>query len=507
MNNSTSLQVLRDSHLYNEDLGFTDSERRLVNFCKSTFLRLWCYPNVFAKNQGIGSHAELCDVTVVFNKSIILFSDKAILFNSDKELGVAWDRWYRKAVSKSAEQLRGAHHQLTSLSDKLYLDAACTQPFPVPVDARSFDIHLVAVARGATAACKAHFGGTGSGSLIQMNFEPEAGEDEAELDKDERRVFRVVTERGASPFVHVFDADSLELVLKELDTTADFVAYLGSRKALLLGPADVVACGEEELLALFLRGISDLDLRQGANRRNPTDLLVYGDASWPKLQADPAFQAYRRRMKKSYWVDDVINGFIKDGGPSVGDALMDARYLQTGLIKFASTSRRTRLTIYEHYEEVARLAFAEDDARVRTFIAPEAPDTAFVIMIEREGGPRSPETAAEDLLAWCFAAKPRLPQVSHIVGLLFWRRPGTLTMAGAHITYTSAETWGEEQEAHSRTALSWLTRRQGRLAELPPAEGFKPLSAMRTSPRRDSEKRKKRDKKAAAASRKRNRLK
>jgi hypothetical protein len=69
--------------------GTTASERYLAKLCKSTFLSLWSYPNLYShegrKNEkGVGK--ELCDLLVVFDNDIIIFSDKLIEFKHTEDI-------------------------------------------------------------------------------------------------------------------------------------------------------------------------------------------------------------------------------------------------------------------------------------------------------------------------------------------------------------------------------------------------------------------------------------
>jgi hypothetical protein len=147
----------------------TDSERYLRRLCDRTFLSLWTYPGVY-RDQGKSSKKadgkEVCDVVVVFQNHVILFSDKSCELKRSGDWDVDWQRWYRKAVVKSADQLWGAERWIREFPDRLYLDRACTQPFPITLPAPSeIRFHRVAVARGAAAACRDYFG-SGTGSLM-----------------------------------------------------------------------------------------------------------------------------------------------------------------------------------------------------------------------------------------------------------------------------------------------------------------------------------------------------
>ena len=79
-----------------------ESERLLSTICEKTFLKLWAYPSVF-RDEGKsedGDGKEICDFLVVFQKDIIIFSDKLIKFNKDKLEEVAWKRWEKRAITE-----------------------------------------------------------------------------------------------------------------------------------------------------------------------------------------------------------------------------------------------------------------------------------------------------------------------------------------------------------------------------------------------------------------------
>jgi hypothetical protein len=70
-------------------------------------LRLWSQTNVFTDEgfkDGKGATKELSDALVIFGNHVIIFSDKHVNFQEDRELNVAWPRWYRRAVLESCKQ-------------------------------------------------------------------------------------------------------------------------------------------------------------------------------------------------------------------------------------------------------------------------------------------------------------------------------------------------------------------------------------------------------------------
>src|SRR6266568_2140546 len=91
--------------------GVTASERYLGNLCRKSFLSLWSHSNLFT-NKGVnekgGDGKELCDLLVVFEDHIIIFSDKSCNFPDTGDVWLDWSRWYRRSIEKSADQIFGA---------------------------------------------------------------------------------------------------------------------------------------------------------------------------------------------------------------------------------------------------------------------------------------------------------------------------------------------------------------------------------------------------------------
>ncbi len=75
--------------------GTTSAERYLQKLCENAFLRLWSYPGVY-RDQGkvgvTGDGKEVCDLLVVFENHIIIFSDKACVFPDSGDIEHDWAR-------------------------------------------------------------------------------------------------------------------------------------------------------------------------------------------------------------------------------------------------------------------------------------------------------------------------------------------------------------------------------------------------------------------------------
>jgi hypothetical protein len=142
--------------------GVTPSERYLNSLCEISFLSLWSYPGVYRDQKvgGKGDGKELCDMVVVFDNHVLIFSDKHHSFTESEDLDLDWQRWYRQAIHSSALQAWGAERWLKEHPDRIYLDRSCTRQFPLPIPSNeNARYHLIAVAHGCEDRCKAEFRG------------------------------------------------------------------------------------------------------------------------------------------------------------------------------------------------------------------------------------------------------------------------------------------------------------------------------------------------------------
>lgn len=129
------------------------------------------------KDQGSGGgrHGgkEVCDLLVVFEEHVIIFSDKTCDFPASGDLDLDWRRWYNRAVVRSVKQLRGAERWIRNFPDRLFMDRQCAHPFPYPLPrSEEARFHRIIVAGGAGDRCKEELGGNGSLMLRFDKFDP-----------------------------------------------------------------------------------------------------------------------------------------------------------------------------------------------------------------------------------------------------------------------------------------------------------------------------------------------
>jgi SEC-C motif len=357
--------------------GSTESERVLARLCNDTFLGFWSYPNVYRDQGPKGLYHELVDLLVVIGNDIILFSDKLCQFPAIDCVNTAWIRWYKRAVQRSAEQLFGAERWIREHPERLFLDPACQQRLPLPIDhVGECRFHRIVVASGAKDACQRSLGG--SGSLV---LAPEIqGPDHIQAENPNFKPFFVGTVMPKKGWVHVVDDVTLPLILHELDTIADFLAYLKAKEHLLLtdGLKPVIS-GEENLLATFLANDGADWSAMAADISKKGAGLIVADEIWDHFRDSPSYRQRRTAGDDSRRVwDRMIQEFathtfggtlIKGSASSVEDNEVIFRIL-------ASEPRRARAFLT--HQMLERCLLSEPDrAAFRVVSSPTHPDTGY----------------------------------------------------------------------------------------------------------------------------------
>lgn len=294
--------------------GTTESEQHLSKLTDGSFLNLWSYPNPFIdkKQNEKGDGKELCDVLVVCDPYVLIFSEKNIKWKGG-DVTLAWKRWSRRAIQQAATQTAGAERWIAQFPDRIYTDSACTQPLPIdlpPLDRRR--VHRIVVARGAGDACKEYFGGEGTGSLLII---PEIKDAEHWDGKDANvRPFCLGDIDSEGSFVHVLDDGSLDFVLSELDTITDFTAYLEKKEKFIRSGHLGTAYGEEDLVAYYSvhlnsKGEHDFVHPEGRYWREGETASI---AEWSQhYVSDPQYIAKKNGDRISYLWDKMIVNFTE----------------------------------------------------------------------------------------------------------------------------------------------------------------------------------------------------
>lgn len=263
--------------------GFSESEKYLGRIAQQTFLSFWSHLNLFRSRN-----KELADLIIIFDEHIIIFSDKSCAL---KEGEHGWSRWHKRAVLESAQQLYRAAGWIRKHPQEIFTDVKCDRRFPLHLPS-SPAIHLVAVATGAREAAALHLNSNGALAIRT----DECGNSKFVLGDIDRN----------KEFVHIFDDVSLSLLLKELDTTSDFVLYLQKRAKFLRSGPVIAAPSESSLLAYYLKNMNDSehDFILPGDVPTPTHVMV--DEDWDKFVSSAPYLRKKSADSDSYLWDRVI---------------------------------------------------------------------------------------------------------------------------------------------------------------------------------------------------------
>ena len=430
--------------------GVTDSEAKLCRLGYQTFLSLWSYPNLFQKHKLV---KELCDLLVVFENHIIIFSDKDCAFGNSGDIKTDWIRWYKKAILNSANQLRGAMSWIKKCPDRICMDEKGEVDFPLTIEVtENTKFHLIAIAHGASDACKA-FWGNGDGGLIITNDPP--------IDIKNREncnPFQIghIFPDG-EPFIHVFDDSSYTNVLQEMDTIKDFVDYLSDKEKLFRSGVSVIAPSENELLAHHVSGLIEgrkTELFDLTTQYSDVSTVTFEEGLWEDLPLLPQYTSWKQQLEPSYFWDSLLQKtfyFIENGL-----SITTAPNIDTQSKLFQHLAREDRL----HRASLAysfRSFFEETPGNARgtrVIYGHDDPETCYVLLLL----PRRSNTdedsyrkaRSEMLRDYCIITKGDFPQVKMVIG----------------VAHETNEDFGSSEDFLSFDASEWSAEDQRYAEEL-----------------------------------------
>jgi hypothetical protein len=415
----------------------------LTGLARSAFLYLWSYPNLF-RDQGKSGEGpasdgkELCDLVIVFERHVLLFSDKHCIFNQEKAPEVSWRRWYKDAILKSAAQVRGAERWLTQFPDRVYIDRACRTKLPIGLP-KTPSFHRLLTCRGIAQASVNAFGG-GSGSVLTTN---------GRLEDCIETPFHVGSLDSKGSFFHVLDEVALDAVLGSLDTVSDFCRYLEKREAFFRGHRSVLAAGEEELLGCYLWTTKE----SGHEFPNePSAPMISLDGFWDEWFASKQRQAKIEADRVSYCWDRLIEKFSFHllNGSLVGPEPAETREFEPALRWMARENRVRRRQLAESLLHIMRVV--QVGQWYKRIVAPIQEGDPYWVLL---AFPRPDDVEEahyrqlrqEFLLGHCLVVKHLFPEAQDIAGIAVEPRPDSMT---EDLVAIDAREWPEELASKAR---------------------------------------------------------
>ena len=222
------------------------AERFLRVLAKKTFFQDWCFGS-----PKLPDKKELCDLLVVYDDVAIIWQVKDLKLD---DAGF----YKRSSVEKNLRQLVGARRQLVDLGTRIEVtNAHGTRQVLDTASIR--EVFLVSAMMGEPEECGAFL--------------------------EEFKEYRI----------HVVGRSFAELLLNELDTVADFIAYLRAKETICdSGKSMVIEGGEEDLLAAYLQDGRTFDQFAKA------DMVLLSGNMWQHLTKKPEWAAKKEADRVSY---------------------------------------------------------------------------------------------------------------------------------------------------------------------------------------------------------------
>lgn len=376
------------------ELSFQNPTEELVyELCRHSFLSLWSYANP----RRCGNHRELCDVLVLCDPDVVLFSVKSCEFDTRREPSVALQRWQKKAIKESVRQLYGAERDLTKATHVTRSDGTQGLPLPSSYERR---LHRIAISLGGKGLVPIPSGDFGSG------------------------------------FVHVFDDEFVHIALRELSTVTDFVRYLEAKEHLGTEcPGLVVDGGEKNLLALYLFEGCTFPKIDPSNR-------ITG-RNWEAFIRNPAYQRRVAADQTSYIWDRLLDYLCQDilgGQMEFANTLSENEEVVRLMARETRFERRILSQSLGEFWELAR------ERRVRARMLASHSGVVYVFLNPPPHYDR--QARISELGCRCFIARNYFKDHSTVIGLGLNIERAQLGYAADLFLFSSAE-WTQQQAEHA----------------------------------------------------------
>lgn len=276
----TSIQKGKEGEEYVNDLAY------------KSFLKYWCYPNPMDED---GDKKEICDLLILFKNICIIVSVK-----NYKDSGV--DRYFKKTIKKSINQISGAERKLFHIDRSIYIK------HPERVKEKFQNEKFTKIYR-----------------LIINVGEPV-----------EMQILDTKTKKG--DFISVLDKDIFEVAMKHLDTILDFINYLEKREAILNHMNEgMLLCKERDLLAFYLENGGEFPAEI---LESDADLIIIDlENKWEEFQDE--FKVRLEKKEEEEKASRTFDSYIESNflnipnGPEVAKEFLSLNRFQRRLMSNA----------------------------------------------------------------------------------------------------------------------------------------------------------------------------
>lgn len=411
-----------------KEYGSTPGERKLTRLAEASFFGLWSYASVQRqiRTNGRVLAQEVVDLAVMFGDDLVLFSEKDIAFPKYDDIKVAWGRWFRASVAESVTQLRGASKKMTSGQHPLFLDAKCEHPLPFDLTRTGIRVHLVAICRNSATPAREYFGkyeskGTVQSSTGTLMFHAALREPDMLANP-----FCTGDFDPSKPFVHVFDEDSIQLLMTELGTGADFIDYLQVREGAIRKQRLASIQGEEDFLSVYLQNENELGFG-GFSSPVPKTVVEVAPAviitehMWTTHISTAEYQHHQELLRAGQAWKETIGEFSKAIiSATVGESQDQGFSIHERAVRaMASENRLSRAVLAKLFAEIFRIAHAEA-VTVRVTASVCKPSRLYIFLLHpRLESHATYDEYRKDRLQWmdlyARCAQVKFPQFAEIV--------------------------------------------------------------------------------------------
>jgi hypothetical protein len=375
----------------------TQSEKNVAALCENSFLSFWSFPSPLGKKG-----KELCDLLVICEPDIIIFSVKDISIAPSGDFDLDSDRWLNRAIDGSVDQIYGAE-RIIQLKEDIFLSDKVTQ-IKLP-DKEIRKIYRVAVAFGRGEKFPLKFGNFGKG------------------------------------FVHVFDEKSINIILSELDTLTDFTSFLDAKEKYICTGTLQIGFSGEDYLALHLQIGFD-------NLHKSHDALILADDLWTGYSESEEYALEKQNNQISYIWDGIIKTMYHDF--INGNLLMDTsrEEMELMLRQMNRENRFSRRQLSTCFNEILTND-AKDRRHNARIVRSLIDNNVAYLFLTRPYEMRSQRT--KEMIIRCFVAKSLFPEVDKIIGIATEKKTKTTGGSSLDLTYHHYPSWNETFQAQAQT--------------------------------------------------------
>ena len=222
-------------------------------------------------------------------------------------------------------------------------------------------------------------------------------------------------------FVHVVDDFTLDAILRTVDTVTDLAQYLERKEEFIQSGKLMLAAGEEELLAYYLKHADSDGLHQ-FEIPDDLDVVAIDEGHWESFQGHTDRIAQLEADRISYAWDDLIDEFAKHllEGTQYFASTSSVHEQEAGLRLMAEENRTRRRMLSQSLRAVLELG--EKQLRAARIVLPWKEGAPYYVLLSLQW----PEDKSEEdyravrrgiLEAYCMVVRLKYPDASVVLGI------------------------------------------------------------------------------------------